>query len=120
MWSLVHGGGMLRSREIRIRRQAKASGALASRGWGERDAGQPHVLGRGTKQSEARGEGNRGSGAARAVALSEESGEGAVGEVGDEADVQAPRVRGRREERRGQPDGPWPKRRKGKARGGLG
>ena len=77
--------------------------------------------GSGATQNKSRHGGrNRGSGAARAVALSEESGEGAVGEVGDEADVQAPRVRGRREERRGQPDGPWPKRRKGKARGGLG
>ena len=45
-------------------------------------------------------------------------GKGAVGEVGDEADVQAPRVRERREERRGQPDGPRPKRKKGEARVG--
>ena len=78
--------------------------------------------GSGAAQNRARHGGgrNRGSGAARAVALSEESGEGAVGEVGDEADVQAPRVRGRREERMGQPDGPRPKRGKGKAQGGLG
>ena len=40
-------------------------------------------------------------------------GKGAVGEVGYEADAQAPHVSGRREERRGQPDGPRPKRKKG-------
>ena len=40
-------------------------------------------------------------------------GKGVVGEVGDEADAQAPRVSGRREERRGQLDGPRPKRKKG-------